>query len=481
MELHKAKALVLADFASDYCDIANQVVWDLAEENFNVVLVDLGKYSLVRLGYGATTSTFGRRDHSGCYDKVSCDKAFISPPRKQEIRSFSRNLSKSELGALSDSLQSEVHSVFQDETPMKWDPIVRLWIARSEHLSLGFGAGLEKLMRDHRPQLVLIPNGRFPVQRMAAILAKSQGASVEFYERGFEHGAYFRQQFQTQNRIEVQEQVALASATVPRRERIRISDEWLKRRQTSSNEFYSSGEFEANQGKASRLVSIFPSSPDEFLCLSDWGRGKFPNQFEGFLDWLDKHGKFFDQITIRIHPNSVDKPLGHVLSELHMALRIRRRLRGTTVKIFSATSKVDSYKILESSQTVLVSTSTVGLEAALMAKEVWSLWDTAYDQVVGLRKWDGSGDADVLENNGANLREGGRNFIAGSRELDRPIGNRICLLPMDSPRIRRHPFLKAVWKVAESFRSLFGHVQLRLSMRRKFNRCVSRAFDSLVA
>jgi hypothetical protein len=148
---------------------------------------------------------------------------------------------------------------------------------------------------------------------------------------------------------------------------VSLGDEWFKARRSGSPQGWPS--FILNQTRGylhpritpgKRIVSIYVSSEDEFVCFDDWENWIYKSQEDGIARILDDLPEKF-LLVIRIHPNLKDldntQTRGLTKFEKHPKCIVIR-----------AEDIFDSYALLEASEKVITFGSTVGIEAVYWGK-----------------------------------------------------------------------------------------------------------------
>jgi hypothetical protein len=211
-------------------------------------------------------------------------------------------------------------------------------------------------------------NGRFI--NTAAVTAAAQNLNVEvyFHERGSSKDKYFLEKFNTLNLSEMQkathstwdESYSLNSSQAKEiasnffiNTRKGLERNWLS--YTKSQKKNLLPKFSAKK----KIVSYFSTCDDEYLAIDgwDWDSSDWKDQYSGVLTLIDlcKTDKSIE-LFIRLHPNLVHKSKSQQAKWNNLA-KIKE------VTIINADSKIDTYGLVEASDLVITSSSTVGIES----------------------------------------------------------------------------------------------------------------------
>lgn len=113
-----------------------------------------------------------------------------------------------------------------------------------------------------------------------------------------------------------------------------------------------------------KLISYFPSSEDELILLGIenevWGNQK--KIISDLADYFYKKGGI--DFTIRLHPNTNHKS-GEEVSRL-MNFKFELEKKYNFINVINYNEKINTYSLIQQSDLVITSGSTVGLEAAFL-------------------------------------------------------------------------------------------------------------------
>jgi hypothetical protein len=230
-------------------------------------------------------------------------------------------------------------------------------------------------------------NGRWSDQKAFFLGARdfsSPETEIYFYEKGVSENTYFCENFQTQDRVNIQLAISNMSFLPSEMDE---SNQWFHARRSDPNANIFLGQWQKtllesqNTGDRNSYVTIFPSSPDEFLALgSDWSDSNWLDQWDGissFLEFVTKNWQV--PVQLRSHPNTTYKSLAQrkrVRYELRQLLQ-----KFPNLKVISSDSKLSSYEILSKTSVSVVWNSTMGLESVWYGIPTVVLNSAEYDRI----------------------------------------------------------------------------------------------------
>ena len=327
---------------------------------------------------------------------------------------------------LSLSITSSISSQMRDEIPegsIKYNSLKSRKYSECKAI-----LSLLSLTMNDEIQRVFCLNGRWSDQKAFFLGARDFGSlntEIFFYEKGVSVNTYFCEDFQTQDRINMQLAISKMSF-LP--DELDAANEWFHARKSnlSANIFLSQWREISIESKRisnrDACITVFPSSPDEFLALgSDWSDSSWLDQWDGISNFLEFASNNWQvQLQLRSHPNTAYKSTAQkkrVRDEL-------RKLSGKfpTLNIISSNSKLSSYEILSNTDVSVVWNSTIGLE---------SVWYRIPTVVLNSAEYDKIADVINVRNQSALLNleyplpapdsNSALTYIAGRLKFDRPI------------------------------------------------------------
>lgn len=252
-----------------------------------------------------------------------------------------------------------------------------------------YGAMLEYL-KQAPVDRVYIPNGRVPEQRMAIEACAAVGVPHLYYEIGrAKPQSFYAGTTQVHDREATQAEVATVLAKIPRKTVEKLATDWLSERTsaTSSINVYSQGwhETKALTNESLQTAVFFSSSVDEFASYgAAWKLDSWATQYEAFDAIIGLLQSQDVSCRLRIHPNLTNK--SHLYFQREVTEIQALTKKHPALKVFWHNEPVNSYELVGNADYVIVGRSTLGLEASLMGKCVWTTTAARYDLVADVRQ-----------------------------------------------------------------------------------------------
>jgi hypothetical protein len=271
-----------------------------------------------------------------------------------------------------------------------------LWVARSGlagrnlHDRLEFREFVEsaaiaarafaRLLDRQRPQAIVMVSGLFFAESVMRALASQRGIHVVTYDIPGRPGTIFVSDGEPASFYDVQDRWDARPSTVPTADERERIEEDIKARLRGSDELW--GGFDASAAPpptpsgVTRLAVFTNVSWDTAVALRDLG-------FADMFDWLERVVSWATtrpdiQLDVRAHPAET-RVRGFESSDLAVDfLRNRFGTLPANIRLHGPESDIDSYKLIQESSAVLVYTSTIGLEAALLGRPVLVAADVHY-------------------------------------------------------------------------------------------------------
>jgi hypothetical protein len=237
---------------------------------------------------------------------------------------------------------------------------------------LAVQVAIGRLLNDFRPEAVLAMNGVFYAEAILLEIARARGIAVWTYERAKRVGSIILAHNQPVVKQEFEEKWAIWSQTSLSAPQADALDAYLEARAAGDvgveplwPEMQSVGQTVAGKRTAALFTNV---SWDTAVYNSDIG-------FEAPPDWLRYTIRWFAErpdlhLIIRIHPAEVRVPFKHTRDPVLDSISAGNPQLPPNVRLIGPEETANSYLLLEQADVVLVYTSTIGLEAALMAKPV---------------------------------------------------------------------------------------------------------------
>lgn len=370
--------------------VVASLVADLTEEGFKVTVIDISSLSTINQDFPPAwlALVLGHRVYPQAFET---ELARLGA-------SLLRLKSSSDVGevgaehenTLKQAVRSELLTYFRNSSIPPSREASTLEHKLSQRMTAVYHA-LNALWEQDLPDLVLIPNGRTSRQKAARVVAESHGIEVQLYENGrATKNGYYRGTTQPHDRLASQAEVEAATKKLSKERTKELAQTWLTDRMslgTGTNEFSHSWTHALSLGPedGSKTAVFFSSSFDEFLAYGPmWNIDNWSNQFEAFdlmMTILDKQGY---QLILRLHPNLISKSRKYFHNEVKQILTLQTRHSGLIT--YWHNSPVNSYDLVGQADLVIVERSTIGLEASLMGKPVWTTQASQWDQIADIRQ-----------------------------------------------------------------------------------------------
>ena len=241
---------------------------------------------------------------------------------------------------------------------------------------------------------IIVPNGRYPGQKMATLAAERAKVPTFHFEKGETPNGTYLQDYAPQNRLKSQGSVDTVLAGVSDSEVDEIAQTWLSRRapaKDSRNEFsalWKQGlppEVSSRLESGARVVGFFTSSQDEFQFLGpEWQLHDWTDQFEAFDAVLTEVEKAGLVTYLRVHPNLATKAQDCFVRE-RAGIR-ELAARHPELMVIWHDESVSTYSLLDATDAVVVWDSTVGLEASARGLPVWTMATSRYGLVADVKE-----------------------------------------------------------------------------------------------
>jgi hypothetical protein len=141
--------------------------------------------------------------------------------------------------------------------------------------------------------------------------------------------------------------------------------------------------FENSDNK--KVVSIFTSSQDEFLALGrDWASDGWGDQFRGIEQVSQYFSNLGFKVFIRLHPNSVNKPLSVYRREVNRYKFISTLSKN--IEVIMPSENKNSTELIRISHVVVVWNSTIALESTKMNVKTITLAPSLYDLCIDVKR-----------------------------------------------------------------------------------------------
>jgi hypothetical protein len=230
-------------------------------------------------------------------------------------------------------------------------------------------------------------NGLFFEERIMRYIARDQSIPTVTYECGFIKNTFVFARNKSACHFDVTEHWSNFSRTPLKQDENDWLDRYLKDRQfgnRSTIQYWPKREERINEIRRQLKVSETNRTAVLFTNIV-WDSAVQEREiaFTGMFDWIDQTLAYFIRkpeynLLVRIHPAEIR------LKSRETKERTAEHIRNTfsklppNIKLIEAESDISSYRLIEMADTILVYTSTVGLEASLMGKTVIAAGNTHY-------------------------------------------------------------------------------------------------------
>lgn len=232
------------------------------------------------------------------------------------------------------------------------------------------------------PDLVYLFNGRFVLNRAILDACKATKTKFLIHERGSNMHKYVVRSFMPHNFEKINSEI-LYYWKGRSQEANKIATEFFENRRIGKQQNWISfvkdqkrNFINVKKTSGKKLITYFSSSEDEFASVGDMVKWKYwPNQFSAVKDLIDivnQNQKL--ELVIRIHPHLILKDKNEIIAWVALG-------KNKNVKIILPNDKTDSYQLIEISDIVVTSGSTVGIEAVYFNTPSVCLGPNLYSQL----------------------------------------------------------------------------------------------------
>ena len=284
---------------------------------------------------------------------------------------------------LGEASDSEIRTKYNGQlpAPLHWLGNLEAKLARKSAASL-----FKKLCQlEVKPdELWVYPNGRFAAQRAVLEAAKVHGFKSFCYEGSRFASKFYLRPYRSHDRVAGQLDYELGKSSVRQTSRQAVST-WIENRslpKSTINPFAAKFRDESTSTKPPpKSIVFFTSSRDEFIGLGDqWSGYGWADQYEAFSALGLELRKQGFQTFIRTHPNLANKSLKDLKMEHAKLLELKQE--GFT--IIGPQNSANSYVLASSASAVVVSSSTIGIEALALGVPVLITANSYYDHLSNL-------------------------------------------------------------------------------------------------
>jgi len=235
---------------------------------------------------------------------------------------------------------------------------------------------------------LIIFNGRYPAAWSASQLFMAVGKNVYFHERGYDINHFQILDHMPHNYFEWNNAYAQLKHTFPHglsKDQLSQAHSWIE------NKIARSDTQTVNFGRDSQrgllpshlynsnkvLLSYFTVASDEWSSLPNtiFPKSMWAEDFTSLHALIDVVAQYHSiHLAIRIHPNNATK-------DMQEQDQIHNINLPSNVTCISASTKIDSYELLEHSHAVFTYGSSIGYESAYLGKPVYLFGRCFYDSL----------------------------------------------------------------------------------------------------
>lgn len=259
-------------------------------------------------------------------------------------------------------------------------------------------AKAKSLLAERPVDRVYVYNGRFAAMRPILRACQQSGVDCFLHERGCDGQHFELLKNHLPHDLEMIETIIRERwANADAQEREQIGASWFHERLNRVEKVWHSftknqqvDRLPANWNSGSKNITIFCSSDDEFVAIGDaWKNDIYPNQVDAIAQIVQDMREIepATQIYLRMHPNltGVDND----------RCRRMKNLSSPNLTVILPDAKVDTYRLVRESDTVVTFGSSVGAEAVFWGTPSVLLGPCYYQNLGGVYRV--NAHADTLE------------------------------------------------------------------------------------
>lgn len=294
---------------------------------------------------------------------------------------------------LDDAVQSDLFTYLRTDHLEDYPWLSSFTGRRLREVSSPLFPSLVEYLQTNNVTTVYIPNGRVTHQRLSIMAAGAAKCAIRFYEigRALPNSAYIGD-CQIHDRESTQREAKEVAKTLPESKKRQIAREWLAQRMMPGSLLNQYSKTWANpaakknqSGFHGQQAVFFTSSADEFSSYGKkWASQSWNHQYEAFAAVLSVLTPRGVSCTLRVHPNLANKGQKYFKRELAHVTFLKKQF--PSIRVIWHTDPVSSYDLVQSGDYIFVGRSTLGLEASLLGKAVWTTTPSRYDEVADIRK-----------------------------------------------------------------------------------------------
>ena len=392
------KSLIIFSASSTFrpFSVVASLALDVRDEGSETIVLNISDYSYVTQGLPPRwyANLVGHDVFPNALENFLFENQILYSRAKQPQSGASAPLPQHVEEQFEQAIDSDLTTYLRTDTPKIESWFYRYTRRKISETSRGVYWEVRNRLQSAHFDLVLIPNGRVPEQRLAWLAALDEKVKVEFYEIGrATEASYYRGGTQVHDRTNSQAEVFQATADLSDTEVDKVAAQWLSTRSHTGLAIHPFGEkWEARKQSGTDQIQpkflkavFFSSSVDEFASYGEsWNVHSWKDQYHAFGAVMRILQKNNVKCILRIHPNLLNKSGDNVKREIKQLRELKKQFPDLT--IVPPGDKTNSYDLLEQADFVIVGRSTLGLEGSCMGKPVWTTTAARYDDVADIRK-----------------------------------------------------------------------------------------------
>lgn len=385
-----AKVLVLSQWQYvKWLSTTFSASYYLMEAGIDVEVVDISQYSFPYVGTPQNSLAIKLKLKSKLHkfvENLGFKYSVLDSRTRDTVISRERH-QMIELDVLNQS-----KSFFKDTNPNLQKKFVKKYVEKNLERAINLYKDLYDLAKTENFTHCVIPNGRFAAQKVARYVMEDLNLSFSFLEVGTTKSIYwevFTPHDRTMGQRYAEKFISSVDLDIVKSE----YERWVLPRQHQNSPVNSFTKFwtprsEINQKVLENFKNsniFFTSSRDEFEALGrEWKIDKWFDQYDAFDYLLEYFEGQEEKNILRIHPNLLNKSPNQIENELSRIYWLSKK--HPKLLVLLPQSSINSYELLKSAKRVIISNSTIGLEASSMGIPVWNTSATYFDDVIDVRK-----------------------------------------------------------------------------------------------
>lgn len=233
-------------------------------------------------------------------------------------------------------------------------------------------------------EIWIYPNGRFANQRAIFEASELRGVRSFCYEASRFPSKFYLRPYRSHDKFNLQTDFEVTKAQVSSRSKDAV-EKWIMDRsvpQSSINPFASKFKpADFDKSNTENIILFFTSSRDELIGLGEqWTQFGWENQYQAFSAIGRVMRPLGFKTVLRVHPNLVNKSSKELQREFLALYELRRE----GFQIIGPEDSANSYDLASRATAVVVSSSTIGIEALALGVPVIVTANSYYDNLPSL-------------------------------------------------------------------------------------------------